>query len=103
MKQKLKMFTMIFLFIAILGFGEQISKINYLNTEIQNLKAEKIAVAQKIDNIHENIELLETISYVEILARENLNMVYPDEKKYIAVNTNINIMEKAENNQEFGD
>ena len=87
MKNKNKLIKKIIFIIislyAIVTFIKQQKIINNYSTQIGNLKVE-IAQAkeqqQKLNNEKDNINSLE---YIEILAREKLGMYMPNEKVYV--------------------
>ena len=68
---------------AIVTFSKQQKILNNYSTQVSNLKVE-IAEAkeqqEKLNNEKENINSLE---YIEILAREKLGMYMPNEKVYV--------------------
>ncbi len=85
MMEKIKWLIVCFLLVSVLGFGEQITKINNLNETLSQLQAAKESGAQETVDLQQEVEELENLSYVEILAREKLNMVYPGETLYVKV------------------
>lgn len=74
----------IVIIVAAIGFGKQITTIKAIDREIAQAEARYEEMVVERGELEEITGELENLSYVEILAREELNMVYPGETLYIA-------------------
>ena len=81
--KKVKWFIVCITLITFLGFADQGQKIIALGLEKEALMQEEKQIAKEVDALKTEIALLEDPSYIEILARENLGMIYPNETLFV--------------------
>ncbi len=88
MKKRILIYIITGLLLIYFGFmliSQQI-KIGELKETIEDLEEEKAGVDAESDKLFEEIENADSREAIEAAAREELGLVYPDEKKYIDSN-----------------
>lgn len=84
MKNQKVWLVIVIIFVAALGFGKQITTIKAIDEEIAQVEARYEDMVSEREELEDITGELENLSYVEVLAREELNMVYPGETLFIA-------------------
>jgi cell division protein FtsB len=76
-----KRFFVLFLVVGyvVISFGQQFSKINSIDKEINGYLQEKKVLAQEQKTLENEISLLQNKSYIERIAREDLGLIKPGE------------------------
>lgn len=81
-------FWMITILLMVVGFGLScaLSQLHSMQVEarLDMLRAEKLMLVNQIQALHEELNYAGTNTYVERVARDELNMIYPGEIRYIS-------------------
>ncbi len=88
MKKRVLIYILVFLLVSYF-FGMLISqqvKIGEKEAEIEKLKAEITATENESERLKEEIANAESRETIERIAREELGLVYPDERKFVDSN-----------------
>ena len=88
-----KLFLALLVFFVLFSFGQQFVAIYELNHEIAALERDKSRLADE-DQEHKNIlEAYKSQKFIERYARENLEMIYPDEVRMMEARSSEDIKE----------
>ncbi len=88
MRKRVFVYILIFLLVSYF-FGMLISqqvKIGEKEEEIEKLKAEITATVNESERLKEEIANAESRETIERIAREELGLIYPDERKFVDSN-----------------
>ncbi len=83
MKVNFKLFLLLFILVAALSLGQQVTMVYQLEADINDLSQQREELAAETVSLRQELSDLDNLSYVEILARQKLNMIYPGETLYI--------------------
>jgi len=81
-------FFLLLLCLMLAGFGAScaLSHLRGLRIDerLRALSAEKQALSARVEELKQQLDYVKTNAYVERIAREELNLLYPDEIRYVA-------------------
>lgn len=81
-------FWLITILLMVVGFGLSCA-VSYLHgmqvdARLEMLRAEKLALVNQVQALSEQLNYAGSDTYVERIARDELNMIYPGEIRYIS-------------------
>ena len=81
-------FWLLVILLMIVGFGLScaVSQLRsmQISAELDALRAQKVTLINQVQALTEQLNYANTDAYVERIARDELNMIYPGEIRYIA-------------------
>ncbi len=83
------------------AFGRQFMAIHTLNKEIAVLERDKSRLTEEYETHEEVLKSYETPQFIETYARENLEMIYPDEVRMMPARYSEDLKETAGRTEEI--
>lgn len=79
---------MVMLFYLVISFGTNFNRLHTMQQDVEKIEAQVKELQKKNEQLKEQLKMAQTDSYVEKVAREELNLVKPGESRIVPVQKN---------------